>query len=183
MEYKKEVKLWRKELGEASKRHIKLQKKMDVLQHFEQSPSKADINLQTQVDDLEQIHDSSSNSTTFCTICAGSIENFVPEYFCGDPINAICIKCTREANLLITSEVPDPFSSFPDDMPSSLCSHWNPPYSVTAPCIAFQPSFRAHYALLPNPGSSLTSKEEFMQEFKLVMEEHQRRMEERCNQM
>ena len=51
MEYKTEVKSWRKELGEANKRHIKLQKKIDVLQHFEQSPSKADIKLQTQVDD------------------------------------------------------------------------------------------------------------------------------------
>ena len=112
------------------------------------------------------------------------IDNFMPEYFLGEQINPACKDCLRAANILIGDEVSDPFSSFSDGMPTSLSAHWIPPYmGISSPCISYLSSFRAHYVLLPNPGSRLISMEEVMREFKLIMEELQRDMLEKWKQM
>ena len=182
-EYKKEVKSWRKELGEANKQHIKLKKKMDILQNLDNDYFEPSSEIITQAE-FDRVQHTRKDSATFCTICAVRIDNFMPEYFLGEQINPACKDCLRAANILIGDEVSDPFSSFSDGMPTSLSAHWIPPYmGISSPCISYLSSFRAHYVLLPNPGSRFISMEEVMREFKLMMEELQRDMLEKWKQM
>ena len=62
-----------------------------------------------------------STSQIRCTICSALIDNFLPEYFCGEAVNPACCKCKNNDSLT------DPFSSFPiEGMPSTLISHWLP---------------------------------------------------------
>ena len=69
----------------------------------------------------------------------------------------------------------DPFSSFPEPgIPTSLVSHWNPPYNLIMPSVGFISSLRAHYVAIPNPGGYFVSKEEVLREF--------RRMRDECKQ-
>ena len=182
-EYKSEVKGWKRELGRVNKKHLKLQKKFDSLY----TPSKQvnfyhdleqDIFIQEQ---SQTIIDSTLCSRSFCSICACQILNYIPEYFLGEVVNAACELCKMNANLIDGDYSEDPFSSFPNDgLPSSLVSHWLYPYNVTTKSLVDIPSLRAHYVLTPNPGSSLISMEEFLAEFKVMMDEQRREMRESC---
>ena len=58
-------------------------------------------------------------ASCYCSICALEIENYVPDYFCGELINPACNACKDKADIVM-----DPFSSFPaDGLPCSLLSH------------------------------------------------------------
>ena len=128
-----------------------------------------------------EVVDFSKESDTYCSICAEPIYAYIPEYFCGEKVNASCDRCKRDANLLLDDHSPDPFVSFPaDGMPISLVSHWASPYNIHETSLLSIPSLRAHYVMLPNPGSKFISMEEVMVEFQQMMDEHRRQMQDSC---
>ena len=182
-EYKGEVKTWKRELGIANKNHIKLQKKFDRLQtqslnvNFTQ-----DLPFEVTLPTKErQVENALLDSNTYCSICACQIDNYIQEYFYGEMVNPACERCKIEANLFDSDHVKDPFSSFPiDGVPPSLVSHWISPWPATTKSLLDLPSLKAHYVILPNPGSSFISMEEVLQEFKKMMDEQQRELRESC---
>ena len=104
LDYRHEVKMWKKELGQMNKNHIKLQKKFENLHTKEpfvvKAPSHASL---AQAKKLERTSDV-SQSLTYCSICACHIERYVPEYFCGEAFNPACDKCKSDAKLDIEHE-------------------------------------------------------------------------------
>ena len=183
-DYRGQVKSWRKELGQLTTKHINLQKKFDKLQTLDDSSFGLKTAATTRSDIIEV--GSSTSDLDSCSLCSEAIINYIPEYFLGEVINPACDKCKLDAGLLIESGVLDPFSSFPiDEVPPSLLSHWIPPSSSrdSRPrSLLYLPSMRAHYVLLPNPGSSLVSMEEVLREFKTMMEKQRQEMRDSCKQ-
>ena len=163
-----EVKTWKIELGDAKKKHIKLQKKFDILQSDSFAGDALDESFKDNYEDV------SCYSANVCTIYGMKIPDYVPEYFCGMIVNPSCKTCQDNANLLISDQSLDPFSSFPAyGMPSSLVSHWIPTnFHLNR---LFQSlSLTAHYVLLSKP--TFVCMEEIMQEF-------ERRMDKRCQEL
>ena len=181
-EYRNEVKAWKKELGEVNRKHINLQRKMDALQNIDTvcNSSKQDTYAEFETE-LHKAGFSSEISSILCSICAAYINDYIPEYFCGEIINAACDKCKRDANLLLEHQTTDPFSSFPEVLPPSLVSHWTP-FNYSAPCVSSLSTMKAHHVLLEYPGDSAILMKEMMREFRLLMEEQSRKMEEGCKQ-
>ena len=117
-----EVKVWKKELGQANSRIIKLEKKikMSKVPSIKTSVSKASHPTEpTSEVIVEQIKD----DMELCSICATRILNYTPKYFMGNMFNPACENCSEEEL--------DPFSSFPsEDLPPSLVAHWSPSLDV-----------------------------------------------------
>ena len=58
----------------------------------------------------------------FCSICSCAIDDYIPEYFCGEKFNPACKTCKASDSLWPSD---DPFSSFPSNsQPVSMVSHW-----------------------------------------------------------
>ena len=114
----------------------------------------------------------------FCSICSVPIKNFIPDYFLGEKINSACSHCRDN------SFDDDPFSSFASsDIPPSLASHWTLPVQCSYGNLGSISSLRAHYVMLPNPGSSFISKEEVLREFRAMMEELRKEFRESFQQL
>ena len=88
-EHKVEVKSWRKDLGEANRKHIKLEKKFEKLEAPKYSADEIHAKLvnsepdEVPFDSLDEI----------CNICALPIKDFVPNYFMGEKVNPACSHC------------------------------------------------------------------------------------------
>ena len=157
-DHRVEVKEWRKELGEANRKIVKLEKKVNATVDDIPKPGAYKVKLEkvSQVD--TRTEDTNEN---ICNICAANIFNYLPEYFCGEPYNPTCEDCKANDS----SWAPDdPFSSFPSPHPPpSLVSHWFP-VNVNAPRRPGSiPSMIAHCPKFPPPGSSFISMEEVLE--------------------
>ena len=172
-DYEKEVYVWKKELGDASKRHDKLQKKFNVLQ--------TEIYSQAFVDcPCNNENSCMSDDLGTCAICAMEMTGYVPEYYHGSIVEPVCETCNLEANLS-SDQVFDPFSSFPaDGPPVSLVSHWIPPNTDVCK-ISPSSCFKAHYVLLEKP--SCVVMEEAMTVMTNAMLVFERRMDRRCKEV
>ena len=118
--HKKEVKYWRKELGEETKVNIKLK---EILENANNDkPSKPPSVKKKTEKIVQKSNDERKNSIQTCSICASKILNYNPEYFCGEIFNPACEMCKANDD---TWNPDDPFSSFPTScQPTSLVSHW-----------------------------------------------------------
>ena len=142
-DHKNEIKSWKKDLGKANKKHIKLEKKFEALLLINNTVP--DQQNETIKDDTsrtlslaEEPQTSSKASTILCSMCSDPILQYVPEYFMGEKFNPACRRCKNEP--------PDPYSSFPiSGPPSTLMSHWIPPHYEASTSLLFSPSFRSHY--------------------------------------
>ena len=115
-------------------------------------------------------------------ICALKLENYVPDYFCGEQINPACEACK------FGTEGPsnDPFSAFPTDgVPFSLLSHWIPSTISYCPSgdISSILSMPSHYVKLPDPGEVFTSLEHLLQEYREMMRAQRQAFLEECRQL
>lgn len=173
-EYKGQVKLWKKELGQLNRKHINLQRKFEHSQMPSRSQTCPSILASDSRDrEPDPLACTTEELKVRCSICSNEIVDYVPDYFCGLIINPACDDCKKAANLFIEDQDPDPYSSFPDyNLPPSLISHWIPPHSTVSSNLLNLPSLRAHYVHLPNPGSSFLSMDEVFQEFKRLMDEY-----------
>ena len=158
-EYEGQVKMWRKELGNANRKHIKLQKKFEHLEisatRFDNTLVLNEVSKLARPDVTERYKDSECISSFVpvtvvpvdsCSICAAEINDYVPEYICGLAMDPACDVCKREANLDSSDLSPDPYSSFSaDGMPVSLVSHWFPPHSKAPQSLHTIPSLRSHH--------------------------------------
>ena len=179
-EYETQVKVWKKELGQANRKHINLQKKLRKLESTDADQHIIPTRLEPC---QEEVTSSQAEPLICCSICSLEISCYIPEYFMGEVVNPACERCRRSAGLFIEDESADPFSSFPDlGVPSSIVSHWIPPHSIVPPTLLTLPSLRAHYVLLPNPGSCFISMDEVLEEFKAIMDKQRRELQESCRQ-
>ena len=153
-EHEREVKEWKRDLGKARKVQKKLQKKLDALEAKEATDEES-LQAADQTIDLDWYE---------CySICASSIVDYVPQYFCGQLVNPVCEQCCRDANVFIDDQLSDPFSSFSNShMPSSMVSHWTPPCNNKRQSLLNTPSMNAHYVRIPDPGDRFISMEEFI---------------------
>ena len=85
-EHKSEVKRWRKDLGEANRKHINLEKKFELLQahtKLEAAPA------------VSYISESDAGEPTvwteeICSICSIPLKHYVPDYFLREMFNPGC---------------------------------------------------------------------------------------------
>ena len=179
-QHKVEVKSWRRELGEMTRKHIKLEKKLKLLTEENVPVPTSSIERLDNLVLKEGVIELLEEDFDICSLCGVNIRNYVPDYFFGEIINPACIKCKGP-------EILDPFSSFPDDgIPSSLSCHWIPAlsdfYSFTPSNLSTMPSMRAHYVRIPNPGSSFTAMEDVLQEFRVIWRAQRQEMLNDCKQ-
>ena len=179
-QHKLEIKSWRRELGEMTRKHMKLQKKLELL-------SEENVNPRIESLDNAIIHKGKdqevvrlSEDLCLCSLCGIEIRNYVPDYFMGEIINPACNECKG-------ADVWDPFSSFPDDdIPISLYGHWIPAlpdaHNFAHSNISSMPSMRAHYVRIPNPGCSFTAMEDVLQEFRVMWRAQRQEMMNDCKQ-
>ena len=113
-EFKAEIKSWRKELGLERSEKIKIEKKYEDLEkslnetkmNAYQTTSAAVNNkeftetfrkaaIETPATKVSTVAEESitDQNDVLCTICAETIENFVPKFFCGEQINPACQEC------------------------------------------------------------------------------------------
>ena len=99
-EHRAEVKSWRKDLGEEVKEKVKLEKTLKkLLDKVGDEPPTELIDTPADSITTHNPHtasppDSSSlSSSTFCSICAIPILNYVPKYFLSEKFNPACEKC------------------------------------------------------------------------------------------
>ena len=173
-DHKKEIKAWKKDLGLANSNHIKLEKKFALLEATAESESNVPVMTSEShpiiVKKPPKAYEEEfmrKEEGEYCSLCAILIENYIPDYFCGEMMNPCCLKCKGSDD-----SASDPFSSFPDPvMPLTLASHWiQPPKNHTRSLSSF-PSLRTHYVLLPNPGDTFVSADEVLSEFKKFLDE------------
>ena len=180
--HKQEVKAWKKDLGRANSNHLKLEKKLALLQTTEPSKSSHLHALNESTVDITEDRVVEENLVDvtheeLCSMCAKVISSYVPDYFMGEIINPACLQCSG-----YNSEE-DPYASFPDPgMPVSLVSHWSPPYTLPKHNLSSIMSLRAHYVMLPNPGDTFVSTQEVLREWKLLWEEDRKSFRNECNQ-
>ena len=173
-EHKFEVKQWRKDLGEANRKHINLEKKFELL---ERSTDQKAVRIVPDVfveneGDVGSVYSAHDN----CSICSIPIDHFIQEYFLGEKINPACSLCKEDCS-------DDPFSSFPSsDIPPSLVVHWLPISEDSGGGLGSISSLRAHYVTLPNPGDTFVTTKEVLQEFRAMWEEQRRELRESCHQ-
>lgn len=94
-EHKSEVRAWKKDLGEANKNIIKLEKKITMLKNApitsDQPSSKIlDSSHSTLVPNLSN---TGTDPDTLCSICADTIPNYKAKYFLGETFNPACVNC------------------------------------------------------------------------------------------
>ena len=181
-QHKKEVKMWRRDLGDANRQHINLEKKLKLLRsNDEQEPFSFPNILPEPVTTIQNV------SETYCSLCAIKIDDYLPDYFYGEKMNPACSSCKEAADT--DGLAPDPFKSFPlPRMPISLVTHWTPSSTKSGleyGCLSSLHTMRSHYVKLPNPGEKFTAMEDLLQEFRLMLkkqrEEMQREQQEMIN--
>ena len=105
---------------------------------------------------------------TFCSICSLIIQDYIPEYFCGEKFNPACDSCKANDS----SWAPDdPFSSYPSPtQPVSMVSHWllPPPTHYVPP--GSTTSLVAH-CVQDTTEKEFVSKEEFLALFEEFREQ------------
>ena len=96
-ESKKEIKAWRKELGEERRKCIKLQSELKAATEDKVVEKPAHVgtepSLESNVEEIE------------CTICAKPIQNYEPDYFHGIEMNPACDDCKPPSVKAQKSEV------------------------------------------------------------------------------
>merc|ERR1712240_9746 len=160
-EHRAEIKLWKKDLGEARSKIIKLEK--NALQTDDREKIRSDCSkVKSKKRATKKIEIKDDSSLTQCSICSLNIFKYIPEYFCGEKFNPACDSCKANDS---SWNPDDPFASYPSpSQPSSMVSHW---ISVDVNTTPQRPgstlSMIPHYAILPDPGSYLISKEEVLE--------------------
>ena len=94
--HKAEVKHWRKELGEETKRKIKLLEQLKDEENNEivKATTAKNKSKKKALKSASTLLNRNSNpSTTVCSICSLDIPEYVPEYFCGEKYNPTCESC------------------------------------------------------------------------------------------
>ena len=163
--HKAEIKSWRKVLGEERKRTAKLEQKLEM------KSKEHDDDLKTKPFILASSSASpTSNSRTFCSICANEMFNYKTKYFRGEALNPACTSCDDS----FEGEDSGPYpivNQHLHHMYPSMVSHWvyhthrkvvQNPSSI--------PSLISHCAKLPNPGSSFTTMEELKEEIRKMFQ-------------
>ena len=115
-EHRKEVKGWRKDLGEETKLKIKLQEKLS--NKAENSASGQSISLLKPVPQSESQEELAEE--TLCSICAVPMKNYVQKYFHGEAFSPACDKCDdnsweSDENIseVETNDIEEHFEEFP----------------------------------------------------------------------
>ena len=172
-DHKKEIKAWKRDLGKAVSNHVKLEKKLALLEA--KDPLSGNY-IQDHTSTMPALTDpvfpeASYPEDEICSICSITIPNYSPSYFMGEMFNPACKKCKGP------DEEEYFFASFPNPgMPSSLVSHWVPPHTISPLCFTTYQSLRAHYVAIPNLGDSFISTQEVLREFKLLWDEQRKAM-------
>ena len=162
--HKAEVKYWRKKLGEETKIKMKLIEKLEYVEESDTKESIVTTHKKTMGENLK----SSLKENIFCSICSLSIQNYIPEYFCGEKYNPACQNC-KEKDSSWTLE--DPFSSFPSPFqPISLVSHWLLPTADPIQSPGLIISLQTHCVKLPNPGDRFISVEEALEMMQILFQ-------------
>ena len=106
-----------------------------------------------------------SKNQVFCSICSWAIDDYIPEYFCGEKFNPACETCKARDSSWASD---DSFSSFlSNSQPVSMASHWLILYERDIKPSPM-PYFVAHYVGHPYDKKPV-SKEEYLalfQEFR-----------------
>lgn len=160
--HKTEIKYWRKQLGEQTKAKIKLE---NVHNGYESKQKSTKNRTKKKIENNHEISPSKSvgDDVVLCSICACSITDYCPEYFCGELYNPACMRCKENPE--------DLFSSFPTpSQPSSLVSHWLLPYSDNLPQNPSSiTSLRSHCVRFPSTSDEFyTLKQDFLEIFEAV---------------
>ena len=87
-EHRAEVKAWKKDLGDAKSKIVRLEKEATV-----KKENKHDLKAKLKKKYAKVIDKIEDPSSTMCSICALKISNFIPEYFCGEKYNPTCESC------------------------------------------------------------------------------------------
>ena len=174
-EHRGELKALKKELGEERRERVKLDKKLENL--FNEKENKELTHQKKKKKKTVQNPSKTefsrpiiNKSETFCSICSDPIENYQPEYFCGEKYNPACDACKSNDSSWCPN---DPFSSFPSAcQPASLVSHWLLRPQKTLPQNPSSiHSLVSHCVKLPNPGDSFLSMEEVLELMRSLLEE------------
>ena len=176
-EHRIEVKAWKKDLGRANSNHIKLEKKLALIEASELEQPRTDLEPTSGTHTNWKEPSMIVSQEEMCSMCTNVIPNYLPDYFMGETINPACHQCKGY------DTENDPFASFPDSgMPLSLLSHWSPPHALPTLSLSSILSLRAHYALLPDPGESYETAEEVFKELKRIWDEERKALRDECHQ-
>ena len=150
-EHRSEVKALKKDLGEETRNRIKLEEKLAKL--FNEKENKQVHEKKRRKKPVKKPAEPKPSPGIFCSICANPIDNYLPEYFCGEKFNPACQACKANDSSWCPD---DPFSSFPSSsQPASLVSHWLlPPQQSLAQNPSSISSLVSHCVKLSNPGDS-----------------------------
>ena len=157
------MKLWKKELGHANSKVIKLEKEnKETKDHSANKKCPA-------ISSLKQVPSSFSTDDEMCSRCGSEISDYSPDYFAGSICVPYCNDCSDR-----TEDCP--FNSFPQSsMPASLLAHWIPPNIVSPKTsLIYLPSFISHYARIAKPGDAFLSCEELLVEMKRYYKEQEK---------
>ena len=172
-EHRADIKQRKKDYGKLKSENIKLKKKLDALPHLTYVDRKDSRNESLNSHRSEKVSstvtkcnlmESTSEDHLSCSICAVTLFNYVPTYFCGEKVNPSCVKCLGDDGL-------DTFFSFPTGMPTSLVSHWIPSHEECefGKCsLSSIASMKSHYVRIPDPGGSFSAMEDLMQKFRIL---------------
>ena len=187
--HKKEVKGWKKDLGEAVKNHMKLEKKFNLLANHNsdtesRKPQKLCMPKNNVATDTtcKQSKSVIEEDSVICSLCGNVIVEYIPDYFCGLKINPACQQCYN------SDSKDDPFGAFSGkSMPTSMNSHWIPPNIGTgtpSSSLSNFPSFVSHYVKLnePTEEESPLSREQF-EELKTVLLKYFENIENKLDQL
>ena len=169
-EHRAEVKAWKKDLGNERKERIKIEKEFEKVLGENKKKKNDKKKQETKPAKLKLSPPTKINSGISCSICATIIDNFQPDYFCGEMYNPTCQTCKANDSSWFQD---DPFSSFPSDsQPPSLVSHWLLTSQQTLPQNPSSIStLVSHCAKLPNPGDIFLSMEEILELMRELFEE------------
>ena len=122
-EYRAELKVLRKDLGEETRQKLKVEKKLRELVTNSAHPvpdftprsnesSTSPSASQPSIDTAENSED------TVCSICATPIVNYIQKYFEGEPFSPACDKCDDDSSKFddCISELPVEVQAFPDSV-------------------------------------------------------------------
>ena len=179
--HKAEIKYWRKLLGEETKINVKLREKLqDESKTYDQGkkPKRSKAVKAKNVETTEE----NDSDVPFCSICSLNINNYIPEYFCGERFNPACESCKDRDGFWATD---DHFSSFPSSsQPSSLVSHWLLQHETIPPQNPSSiSSLVSHCVRLPNPGDTFITVEEAINMMRAEMEIRRAEMKSWFSQM